>query len=76
MAAKKLSFEESVKRLDEVVRHLEKGDVPLDESLALFEEGAGLVKACNEMLDSAEQKVTVLKKGIGGAPEEEEYDRA
>ena len=49
---------------------LEKGDVPLDASLALFEEGSHLLAACNEMLDTAEQKVVQLKKGRDGAPVE------
>lgn len=47
----KLTFEASMQRLDEIVKQLEKGDVPLDASLALFEEGSRLLAACNEMLD-------------------------
>ena len=43
MAAKKLSFEESVARLDEIVKHLESGDLPLSESLTMFEEGTKLI---------------------------------
>ena len=55
MAAKKnpLSFEDSLSRLDEIVRHLEKGDLPLGESLALYEEGTALIASCNRMLDEA-----------------------
>ena len=64
------SFEASMQRLDEIVKQLEKGDVPLDASLALFEEGSHLLAACNEMLDTAEQKVVQLKKGNDGAPVE------
>lgn len=70
MAVKKLSFEESISRLDEIVRHLEKGDLPLNESLGLYEEGTGLVKACSKMLDEAEQKVVKLRKGPDRSPEE------
>ena len=66
----KLTFEASMQRLDEIVKQLEKGDVPLDASLALFEEGSHLLAACNEMLDTAEQKVVQLKKGSDGAPVE------
>ena len=66
----KLTFEASMQRLDEIVKQLEKGDVPLDASLALFEEGSRLLAACNEMLDTAEQKVVQLKKGSDGAPVE------
>ena len=72
MAAKKnpLSFEESLSRLDEIVRHLEKGDLPLSESLALYEEGTALIAACSKMLDEAEQKVVKLKKGPDRSPVE------
>ena len=69
-AKQKLTFEASMQRLDEIVKQLEKGDVPLDASLALFEEGSRLLAACNEMLDTAEQKVVQLKKGSDGAPVE------
>ncbi len=70
MAVKKLSFEQSLSRLDEIVRHLEKGDLPLSESLALYEEGTGLIKQCSKMLDDAEQKVVKLKKGPDREPVE------
>lgn len=70
MAAKKPSFEQALGRLDEIVRHLEKGDLPLSESLALFEEGTGLLGACSKMLDEAEQKVVKLKKGPDREPVE------
>ena len=70
MAKQKLTFEAYMQRLDEIVKQLEKGDVPLDASLALFEEGSRLLAACNEMLDTAEQKVVQLKKGSDGAPVE------
>ena len=64
------TFEQSLSRLEEIVRLLERGDAPLSESLGLFEEGAGLVKACSGLLDEAEQKVVQLRKGPDGAPEE------
>ena len=70
MATKKLSFEQSLARLDEIVRHLEKGDLPLKESLTLFEEGTGLIKNCGTMLDEAEQQVVKLKKGENREPVE------
>ena len=65
-----MSFEESLKRLDEIVRHLEKGDLPLERSLSLFEEGTGLIRRCGAMLDEAEQKVVKLRKGPDRQPEE------
>ena len=70
MAIKKLSFEQSLARLDEIVRHLEKGDLPLKESLTLFEEGTGLIKNCGTMLDEAEQQVVKLDKGENREPVE------
>ena len=70
MANKKLSFEQSLARLDEIVRHLEKGDLPLKDSLALFEEGTSLIKNCGVMLDEAEQQVVKLKKGDDRQPVE------
>lgn len=74
MAGKKLSFEQSLSRLDEIVRHLEKGDLPLNDSLSLYEEGTGLIKACSKMLDEAEQKVVKLKKGPDRAPVELSFE--
>ena len=59
----KNKFEESMTRLEEVVKLLERGDAPLDDALALFEEGTSLIKTCSKMLDAAEQKVTLLTKG-------------
>ena len=70
MADKKMSFEEALGRLEEIVRHLEKGDLPLSESLKLFEEGSGLLKNCSTMLDEAEQKDVKLKKGEDRQPVE------
>lgn len=66
--AKKMTYEQSVQRLDEIVRSMEKGDAPLEEALKLFEEGSALIAACGKMLDEAEQKVVKLKKGANGEP--------
>ena len=55
-----LTFEEAMKRLQEIVMYLENGEVPLDKSLAAFEEGVRLVKFCNEQLENAEKKVKLL----------------
>lgn len=66
--AKKMTYEQSVQRLDEIVRSMEKGDAPLEEALKLFEEGSTLIAACSKMLDEAEQKVVKLKKGPDGEP--------
>ena len=67
MAGKKLSFEQSMARLEEIVGKLEQGECGLDESLKLFEEGARLAASCNEMLDKAEQKVELLLSAETGA---------
>ena len=76
MAGKKaeLSFEQSLSRLDEIVKHLEKGDLPLNDSLALYEEGTALIRSCSKMLDDAEQKVVKLKKGPDRNPVECEFE--
>ena len=55
-----LKFEEAMARLETIVSELEKGDLPLDESLKIFEEGIRLSKTCLKMLDEAERKVEIL----------------
>lgn len=70
MDKKDMSFEMSIKRLDEIVKLLEKGDAPLSESLKLFEEGTALIANCDKLLNDAEQKVVKLRKGQDGEPEE------
>ena len=67
------SFETSLARLEEIVRKMEKGDVPLEEALKLFEEGTGLIRSCTTLLDEAELKVVKLMKGADGAPVELEF---
>ena len=64
------SFEEMLQRLDIIVRALEKGDVPLEQSLALYTEGAELIRKCTERLNEAEQTVMKLQKSADGSPEE------
>lgn len=70
------SFESSIKRLDEIVRLLEKGDAPLSESLKLFEEGTDLISNCGKLLNDAEQTVVKLKKGPDGEPVELPFEDA
>ncbi len=72
MATKK-TFEENMNRLEELVSLLEKGDAPLGESLALFEEGAKLVNQCRRELTAVEQKVVKLTKGADGEPVESDF---
>lgn len=71
--AEKFVFEKSMKRLEEIVGLLEKGEVPLDNSIALFEEGTGLVRQCTKALDTAEKKVKMLVSA-GEEPEYGEFD--
>ncbi len=70
----KLTFEQSMQRLEEIVRQLEQGDAPLEESLKLFEEGTALICSCGTLLNRAEQKVVKLKKGTDGEPVEEPFE--
>ncbi|MCI8328338.1 MAG: exodeoxyribonuclease VII small subunit [Oscillibacter sp.] len=70
MAAKKMTFEQQLARLEEIVSALEQGDVQLADSLALFEEGTKLIAACSKQLDQAEQQVVKLMKGPDGSPVE------
>ena len=70
MEAKKPTFEESMQRLERIVTQLERGEAPLDESLALFEEGMKLAAACGKQLDQAEQAVVKLTKTADGSPAE------
>lgn len=72
-AKKKLNFEGSMARLEEIVSLLEKGDAPLDQAMALFEEGAKLLRECTKQLDEAEQKVTLLTAGKDGEMVEEPF---
>jgi len=74
-------FEEAMKRLEAIVENLERGDLSLEESLKIFEEGMGLVNFCSKKLEEAEQKVTLLVKEGSGQyvqqpfePEEKDED--
>lgn len=67
------SFEASMKRLEEIVRTMERGELPLEESLKLFEEGTALVRGCAKQLDEAEMKIVKLMKGPDGEPMEQEF---
>jgi exodeoxyribonuclease VII small subunit len=67
------SFEESLKKLETIVDQLEKGDLSLDDSLKLFEEGVGLSAACKQELDTAEGKVQILIKQRDGSMKAEPF---
>ena len=72
-AKKKPDFEGSMARLEEIVSLLERGDAPLDQAMALFEEGAKLLRECTRQLDEAEQRVTLLTAGKDGEIVEEPF---
>ena len=69
-----LTFDQSLKRLEEIVKQMEQGNVSLEESLKLFEEGTALAASCNTRLDEAELKVVRLMKGSDGNPVEMEFE--
>ena len=73
MAKKKLDFEGSMNRLEEIVTLLERGDAPLKEAMTLFEEGAKLLRECTAQLDKAEQKVALLTAGEDGESVEQPF---
>lgn len=68
MSESKMSFESNMQRLEQIVRALERGDVPLDESLKLFQEGTDLVRSCQTMLDTAQQQVQKVLADANGMP--------
>ena len=74
MAETSKSFEASMERLETIVRQLEQGNAPLEESLKLFQEGTALVQSCAKLLDS-EQEIVNLTKTADGTPAETEYVR-
>ena len=73
MDEQKMTFEQAMARLEEIVRAMEKGDTLLDESLGLFEEGTTLVRFLTKTLDEAEQRVTILIKDESGRLVEKKF---
>lgn len=69
----KISFEENMKKLEEIATELEKGDLDLDTSVSKFEEGMKISKECSEMLEKAEKKITMLIKNDDGELAEENF---
>lgn len=66
----KKSFEENLEELEKIVTDLEKGELNLDASVKRFEEGISISKECNEMLEEAEKKITILLKNGDEVKEE------
>lgn len=74
MNKKNHSFEENMQRLEQIVRAMERGDVPLEESLKLFREGTALVETCGKLLDEAELQVKKIATAADGSPVEEGFE--
>lgn len=67
------TFEASMARLEQIVRSMERGDVPLEESLKLFQEGTELVRSCQKLLDEAQMQVKMILTAPDGSPVEEDF---
>ena len=67
------TFEESMARLEQIVRAMERGDVALEESLKLFQEGTELVRGCQKLLDDAQLQVKKIMTAQDGSPVEEDF---
>ena len=70
------TFEQNMQRLEQIVRAMERGDVPLEESLKLFQEGAELVRNCQKLLDEAQLQVNKIMTNAQGQPVEEVFIHA
>jgi len=70
----KEKFEDALNKLEKIVSKLEEGDIPLEESLKLFEEGIRLSQFCNQKLDEAEKKVEILLKDKNGMIKAHPFD--
>ena len=67
------TFEESMARLEQIVRAMERGDVALEETLKLFQEGTELVRSCQKLLDDAQLQVKKIMTAPDGSPVEEDF---
>lgn len=67
------TFEENMGRLEQIVRAMERGDVALEESLKLFQEGTELIRSCGKLLDEAELQVKKIMTDANGNPTEEAF---
>lgn len=70
----KASFEESLEKLEKIVEQLEEGDLPLEKSLELFEQGVKLSRDCQQRLEKAESRIEILMKDSEGAPVLEAFE--
>lgn len=73
MKKEKMSFEESMQRLEQIIRAMERGEVPLEESLKLFQEGTELVATCEKLLENAQLQVKMVLTAPDGSPVLEDF---
>lgn len=73
MKKEQLSFEEKMERLEQIIRAMERGEVPLEESLKLFQEGTELVTACEKQLENAQMQVKMVLTASDGSPILEDF---
>lgn len=74
MNEKNVTFESAMQRLEQIVRAMERGDVALDESLKLFQEGTELVRSCGKLLDDAELQIKKVVTAADGSPVLEDFE--
>ena len=67
------TFEENLQRLEQIVRTMERGEAPLEESLKLFQEGTELVRRCGKLLDDAQLQVKMVMTAADGSPKLEDF---
>ncbi len=73
MNKQELTFEQAMGRLEQIVRAMERGDVALDESLKLFQEGTELVRSCEKRLNDAEMEIKKVMTAPDGSPVLEDF---
>ena len=73
MSKQSKTFEASMARLEQIVRAMERGDVALEESLKLFQEGTELVRSCAKLLDEAQLQIQKVMAGADGSPVMEDF---
>lgn len=76
MNQENMTFEASMQRLEQIVRTMERGDAPLEESLKLFQEGTELVQNCGKLLEDARLQVKKIMTASDGSPVEEDFNDA
>lgn len=71
---RKKSFEESLKQLEEIVREMESGDLPLEQAFKKYEAGIAHAQYCKKILNQTEEKITILTQGLDGSLKETSFE--